>query len=235
MKKQRVNSVLVLLFLLPAVAPASVINSTTISGSQLTITGTGFSGTPLTVIFNGKNIPIVSSSATQIVATLNPLPAPGSYRLVVKTGSASTFAYVTAPAIPAIVAQVGATETGLVSSTTIFTPQVYGLYRITLYMVEPVSPTNEQCATSPLTSCGTVNPDFRWTDDGGNQEKYGFSTPPYGLYLWNCSASAPQSCGNALSESFLASVDAGTPLVYSILGSDNGATYELFITVEQLM
>ena len=78
MKMQRVVSVWVLLFLLHAVALASTINSATISGNQLTITGTGFSGKPLTVIFNGHGIPIDSSSATKIVATLNPVPAPGS-------------------------------------------------------------------------------------------------------------------------------------------------------------
>jgi len=115
MKMQRVIAAWVVLFLSAAAASANTINSTTVSGNQLTITGTGFSGTPLTVIFNGKSIPIVSSSATQIVATLNLIPVPGSYRLVVRAGTTSTFAYVTAPAIPAIVAQVALTESSPVS------------------------------------------------------------------------------------------------------------------------
>jgi len=64
------------------------VNSTVVSGSQLTITGTGFTGT-LMVLLNAQKLTIVSSTSTQIVATLNSIPIPGAYRLIVKSGTAS--------------------------------------------------------------------------------------------------------------------------------------------------
>jgi hypothetical protein len=91
-----------LTLLLSAAASASTIKAVTIAGTQLTIMGTGFTGIPLTVTFNGARIPIVSSSATTIVATLSPIPAPGTYRLVVKAGTVSTFSYATISAPPAV-------------------------------------------------------------------------------------------------------------------------------------
>ena len=85
---------IVFAMLIPAIAAASVvINSTNVAGSELTISGTGFSGTPLSVTFNGVAISIVSSSSTQIVAALNTVPAPGSYRVGVKAGKAAASAY----------------------------------------------------------------------------------------------------------------------------------------------
>jgi len=84
-------------FVLSASTFAVVVNSAKVAGNQLTITGTGFSGIPLVVTFNGKGISVVSSTSTQIVATLNPAPTPGSYRLVVKAGTASTSSYVSVP------------------------------------------------------------------------------------------------------------------------------------------
>jgi hypothetical protein len=80
---------------------AMTINNTTIGANQITINGSGFTGTPLSVTFNGASLSIVSSSASQIVATVNPLPATGTYRLVVKAGSASSTIYVNVPS-PAV-------------------------------------------------------------------------------------------------------------------------------------
>lgn len=68
--------------------PTPVVNSTTIDYSvnpnRLTIMGSGFS-TP-TVTFGGTNLAIVSTSPTQIVATLPATVAAGSYNLVVVVG-----------------------------------------------------------------------------------------------------------------------------------------------------
>ena len=93
--------VAIALILLSTSAIAVVINSTKVAGNQLTITGTGFSAIPLTVTFNTVRLTVLSSSATQVVATLNPVPAPGNYRLIVKSGTASANTYVTisAPAL----------------------------------------------------------------------------------------------------------------------------------------
>jgi hypothetical protein len=136
---------------------ATTINSATISGTQLTITGSGFSGT-LAVIFNGKTIPIVSSSSTKIVATLNPVPAPGSYQLVVKAGTASTSAYVAITAAPTIVAKLALLDqTAAIPLTTLFTPTRTGLYRISAYGAMTV--------VSPNSASWAVY--LGWTDDSG--------------------------------------------------------------------
>jgi len=88
----------IVLFTLCCTAYAVTINSATVSGDQLTISGVGFTGS-ISVTLNGQDLTVVSSTPTQIVATVNPVPAVGSYRLTVKAGKASAFAYVAVPAI----------------------------------------------------------------------------------------------------------------------------------------
>lgn len=82
--------------LLTGVASATTINSVTFSKSTVTINGVGFNGAP-TATLAGQKLAIVSSTPTQIVATMSTVPDPGSYRLVVKAGKATAFAYVTTP------------------------------------------------------------------------------------------------------------------------------------------
>ena len=73
----RTIQVLAALCLLLAIqATAAVVNGTTVSGNQLTITGSGLLGTPVTVTLNGRQLDVVSDKSTQIVATLNPVPLP---------------------------------------------------------------------------------------------------------------------------------------------------------------
>jgi IPT/TIG domain len=85
-----------LAMLLCGVASAITINGVTFVRSTMTISGVGFNGT-LTVTLSGKKLTIVSSTPTQIVATIPTVPDTGSYRLIVNAGKASTFAYVTVP------------------------------------------------------------------------------------------------------------------------------------------
>lgn len=82
--------------LLCGIASAATINGVTFVKSTITINGVGFNGV-VTATLSGQKLAIVSSAPTQIVATIPTVPDPGSYRLVVKAGNATTFAYVTAP------------------------------------------------------------------------------------------------------------------------------------------
>ena len=209
---------LVLLLVTPAFANAAVINGTTVAGNQLTITGTGFSGTPLTVILNAQTLTVVSSTSTHIVATLAPIPAPGSYRLVVKAGSASATSYVAIPAAPNIVAQVAVTgQTAPIPQTTLLTPQTNGLYRVSAFIV----------TTTVATNGDPINLNLTFTDDSGAKTKY--------ITSMNSGAFFPNNDVGVVSA---VRANAGFPLAYSITCdpycSGFDATYELFLTVEQL-
>jgi hypothetical protein len=76
---------------------AATINGATWLRSTLTVNGVGFTGA-VTATLNGKALTIVSSTSTQIVANVPFVLDTGNYRLVVKAGKASTFAYVSTPA-----------------------------------------------------------------------------------------------------------------------------------------
>ncbi len=210
--------VLVLLLVVPAFANAAVINGTTVVGNRLTITGTGFSGTPLTVTFNAQTLAIVSSTPTHIVATLAPIPAPGSYRLIVKAGNASATSYVAIPAAPNIVAQVALTgQTAPIPQTTLLTPQTNGLYRISAYIV----------TTTLATNGDPINLNLTYTDDSGAKTRY--------ITSMNSGTFFPNNDVGVVST---VRADAGFPLAYSTTCdpycSGFDATYELFLTVEQL-
>jgi len=187
-----------------------VINGTTIAGSQLTITGTRLSGTPLSVDFNGKPLTVVSSSATQIVASLAQLPAPGTYRLVVQAGKASAVAYVGISAAPNIVAQVAfLNQTGGIPLTTLVTPQSNGLFRIS--------------GTVESTNCPPYGVYFTWTDDTG----------PDGGYI-ALDAGSSIAIGNLYTLSSVVRDLAGAPLSYEVFSYNVCAPYSLFFTVEQI-
>ena len=202
--------------LLSAVASASTINGTTLSGTQLTITGTGFSGTPLTVKFNGTSIPVISSSATQIVATLNPVPPPGSYRLTVKAGKPSTFSYVAIPSTPTIVAQVALTnQSATILPTPILTPQSSGVYRIS----ENALSRDQNCVNASSLLSSTLD----WVDDVGPRSVFSTATLPGGGLFMNW----------VFSWTVIVKASAGAPIAYEI-PQVNCKPYDLFITVEQL-
>jgi hypothetical protein len=136
-----------------------MINSATAIGPQLTITGTGFSGTSASVVLNGSQIPVVSITPTQIVATINPLPPAGTYRVVVKSGtSAAVAVYVT---LSNVVAKVSLpNQTAAIPTTTIYTPTQTGQYRLSVYAT--VVAFNTQ-------SGGLLAFNLGWTDDSGPQ------------------------------------------------------------------
>jgi hypothetical protein len=208
----------VLILTVSAFANAAVINGTTVAGGQLTITGAGFSGTPLTVTFNGKKLVVLTQTATQIVAMLSPIPAPGSYRLGVKAGNAAATSYVAISPFPTVVAQVAlAGQTAPIPPTTILTPQTNGSYRVSAYIV----------TTTPATNGDPIYLNLTYTDDSGGKTLTI-------LYL-NSGTFFPNNEAEVV---FAVRANAGIPLAYSIscdpYCSGFDATYELFLTVEQL-
>ncbi len=159
------------LALLSAAAFATTINSAIVSGNQLTIGGVGFNGS-LTVTLNGQKLAVASSTSTQIVATMNPVPPVGSYRLTVKSGKASTFAYVTVPPSAAIVAQDAfANQTQATSGT--FTSTTDGIFRVSYYAVASGPPPSGQNA---ITFC------MSWTDEYGDHSLYDQTDVQFGLF-----------------------------------------------------
>jgi hypothetical protein len=216
-------SLLWLLTFIATFASAAVINSTTVAGNQLTITGTGFSGTPLTVTFNGQQLTLVSSTPTQIVATLNPVPPPGTYRLVVRAGKPAATSYVAISAAPNIVAQVALTgQTAPIPTTTLFTPSATGMYRLSTYgtITNPVAVVDGYWLVI-----------LNWTDDAGTENCTGMVNGCLAILVDITPPSAAEQ------RTFVVNANAGAPVSYSVSpgGYDlQGSVYELFITVEQL-
>jgi hypothetical protein len=124
-QKQLLSAILIICgaIALSGWALAATINSTTVLGSQVTIGGTGFTGS-LSVTLNNQKLAIASSTSTKIVATMNPVFAAGSYRLVLKTGSTSTTGTVTIPPSSVVVAQCA--EASANGTTQIYTVYLLG-------------------------------------------------------------------------------------------------------------
>jgi hypothetical protein len=133
---------------------------------------------------------------------------------------------------PRVVAKVSLTgQTAVIPTTTIFTPKASGLYRISVYgaMTKPVS---ENAANWDVS--------LGWTDDAGAEgaglmEIEDWYAPPaaFGACVSPFLSTTEQSPAGCV---LVARNVAGQPLTYSV-GAYNspGGTYELFITVEQLM
>jgi hypothetical protein len=68
------------------------IESATIAANELTLTG-DFGTGAVSMLLAAQSLPIVSSSPTEIVATLNPVPAVGTYRVLLQVGNKSATAY----------------------------------------------------------------------------------------------------------------------------------------------
>lgn len=204
-------AVVVTLLTLGGVASAATINSIMVSGNQVTIGGDGFTGS-LTITLDGQQLDIVSSTSTQIVATVSTLPSPGTYRLVVKAPKASTSAWVSLPSAPAVVATIALyNQTGNVPTTTLFTPVTNGLYRFTAYMAETVAGGTG----------GAWSLEVNWDDFRGQQ-------------------GMPVELGcNQVDEAPVTSVSgevqAGQPITYNVGGDNASGTYEVLLTVERLM
>jgi hypothetical protein len=212
-----------LLILATALASGTVINSTSVAGNRLKITGTGFAGTP-TVVFNGTTLAIESNTDTQIAATLNPVPAPGTYRLVVKAGSTSAVSYVNISKNPKIVKQLALThQTASIPATILLTPRADGLYRVSTYIT----------STFGNGSAGEADLYMFWTDDSGAGQclDYTAASIPC-VTVWAGMFTDTPTFGSA-SNQFTIRALAGTPITYNVVYGPP-AVYELFITVEQL-
>jgi hypothetical protein len=213
MEKQRVFLALIVvvtLFVLCGTVSAATINSITVSGNQLTIGGVGFNGT-ITVTLNAQKLTVVSSTPTQIIATMDPIPEPGTYRLVVKAGKPSATSYVAIPSAPAVVETIALfNQTTGVPVITLFTPKVDGLYRLTIYLAETV----------PGSTGGGWEAEMYWKDVQGSQS--------FGTGV-GCS----QINERIVTEP--ARLLAAQPLTYEVINSNASGTYEILITVERLM
>jgi hypothetical protein len=198
------------LCLLSGAASAATINSIAVSGNQMTIGGVGFNGT-LTVTLDGQKLTIDSSTTTQIVATMNPVPAPGSYRLLVKAGTASATAYVTVPSAPAVVATVALfNQTANIPTTTLYTPTADGLYRFTMWI---------GCKEGTIN--GYWDATLTWNDFAAIQ---GFNVT--------------SDCNNgdeSTPMSERAEMQAGQPVTYNVVGQPPTGVYTVFITIEKLI
>lgn len=125
---RRLLPVWVALMLICGITSATTINGVTFARSSVTINGVGFNGT-LTVTLNGQKLTIVGSTPTQIVATMGIVPDPGSYRLVVKAGKATTFAYVTTPLPTILTGNCPAANWGVGQFATIWLIGDFGEYQ----------------------------------------------------------------------------------------------------------
>jgi hypothetical protein len=149
---------------------------------------------------------------------------------------------------PRVVAKVALTgQTAPIPTTTLFTPAKDGLYRISSYGV----------VTVPSTSSGLWEVQLNWTDDSGPQgcapypiDSGGPSPSPcvlLGLYsdgtpgINNYGQGFGSGYYNPPNTTAVVQAKAGAAITYSVVadpnsgGSPTGSTFELFISVEQLM
>jgi len=124
---------------------------------------------------------------------------------------------------PEVVAQVSlAGQTNPIPTTTIFTPNTDGLFRISVYWANTV----------PASTDFTWSLDLGWTDDAGNEAAQSFM-------ILSAESGAPMSysinTGNGSSLTFRA--NAGAPVTFSVKANStpSSTTYELFFVVEQLI
>jgi len=126
---------------------------------------------------------------------------------------------------PTVVASVKVTDrTTPITQTALFTPTTDGLFQINVYMVTTVPKTNG----TKSSWCASVN----WNDDAGNWVFVAAAdTPAYQLSNSNVLART-----NDWPLTFWAR--GGTPINYSVQsvnGNALGSTYEVFLTLQQLM
>jgi hypothetical protein len=92
------------------------------------------------------------------------LPPAGTYKIVVKAGAASSTFVVTLSNIVAKVSLLN--QAASIPLTTLWTPASNGVFRVSIYMVQPPPfPGGTCCGT------GNVGLEFQWTDDAGTQSQ----------------------------------------------------------------
>jgi hypothetical protein len=82
------------LCLAASLASAATIEGSTIANNQITISGS-FALPIISVTLGTSSLTVVSSSSTQVVATVSPLPHVGTYRLVVHDNAGSNISTAT--------------------------------------------------------------------------------------------------------------------------------------------
>ena len=139
-------------------------------------------------------------------------------------GNRSATATPSGTVTPVIVASRALTgRTTMIPTTTLFTPSVTGLYRVSAYIA---------MSTSGTTGC-PWDLTLGWTDDAGAEQAQN-------LLQLSASAHPPDAYGfgeNALTQTAIMRAVAGSPITYNVpatgCSGDNG-TYELFLTAERL-
>jgi len=136
-------------------------------------------------------------------------------------GQTTTRGNTTKYSYPRIVAKIHLTgQTSAIPTTTILTPKKNGLFRISAYSSITAPGCNDGGAWDLI---------FGWADDAG-AEQTPFLEPPF---LLGCGWVPPY---DHITITLAVRDNAGMPLTYSVANGDaTGSTYELFITIEQLM
>jgi len=142
------------------------VDSVTIAANQLTLKGAFGSGTA-TVLLGSSSLPVVSSFPGEVVATLNPIPRIGTYRVTLTVGnkSATVFAAVSAKILEGLVG-----ADGSVSGSGFAASHPYpGHYQVTFpagtfqigspYVFPPVLVTPLFSATTPNVTFYVINGD----------------------------------------------------------------------------
>ena len=121
-------------------------------------------------------------------------------------------------------------QTAAIPTTTIFTPQHSGLYRISSYMA----------TTTP----GTLDLGYwvlwlGWTDEAGAEimaplELRGVVVAPYAYGFTTSIGDANSFPGPGGGSSFVVRAIAGTPVTYAVTNGGTNGTYEVFLVVERL-
>jgi hypothetical protein len=143
------------LVLLPtgiALAAGPLVQNSAIANGQVIINGTGFV-LPVTLQLNNKELKIVFSNSTHIVATLASTLAQGTYRMVVTAGAAQAVTTLTASGV--ISGYVNAN--GTIQTGTGFTSSVsQGTYTLTFPAGTFNGPTPPVAVVTPFYSAGNA-------------------------------------------------------------------------------
>ena len=204
----------------PAFAHTIAITSAALDDDHLVISGSGFTGNQLAVTLNGEQLSVLSSTPTMIVAALAP-PTPGSYKLIVKAGSAMASTDVPLFSGFRLVAESTVDDqAAALSDTTLLVPTADGLYKIsvTLTVAKP-GPASGQFWGVLLSSGESPSQEASRFDHGG--------------FLVVDAAAAP---GRSSAASWYVKGHAGVPITYKVSPSspDIGGACKVSITVDEM-
>jgi hypothetical protein len=149
--------------------------------------------------------------------------------LAFTSGSKPIDASVSSPLVPTIVANIALTgQTATIPTTTLFTPNVSGPYRLTQYMVQTTPSEGENQYSWNL--------GFSWTDDAGVEGVGEVGDLYSGLAIWDFQV-PPSAWSSTVS---VIEAIAGHPVTYEVNTNAPGGTcntcgaYSLYITAEKI-